>query len=181
MRAISSSVTLSRRSERALLSCVSFSCCSSSFFKAGILPYCNSAALFKSYSRWACSNRALAASNSWRSFWTLPIAFFSLSHCAFFAENSSRISDNSRCIRVRCSPESASSSFFKAASSISCWIIFLWIISNSVGMESISVLIMAQASSTKSIALSGKNRSDIYLSDSVAAAINAPSVIFTPW
>ena len=53
--------------------------------------------------------------------------------------------------------------------------------SNSVGMESSSVLIKAHASSTKSIALSGRKRSEIYLLDNTAADTNAPSVIFTPW
>ncbi len=52
--------------------------------------------------------------------------------------------------------------------------------SNSVGIESISVLIIAHASSIKSIALSGKNLSEIYLLESVAAAIIAWSCIFTP-
>ena len=49
----------------------------------------------------------------------------------------------------------------EAASSISCWIILRWITSSSVGMESISVRIMAQASSTRSMALSGRKRSVI--------------------
>ena len=48
-------------------------------------------------------------------------------------------------------------------------------------MESSSVLINAQASSTRSIALSGKKRSEMYRFDNVAAATRALSVIFTPW
>ena len=67
-----------------------------------------------------------------------------------------------------------------AVSSISNCIIFLEISSSTVGIESISVLIIAHASSTKSIALSGKNLSEIYLCDSVAAAINSLSDILTP-
>lgn len=52
----------------------------------------------------------------------------------------------------------------------------------SVGMEFISVFMSAQASSTRSMALSGKgNLSLIYLSESVAAAMSALSCIFTPW
>ena len=43
------------------------------------------------------------------------------------------------------------------------------------GIDSISVLMSAHASSTRSIALSGRNLSEIYLSDSVAAAISAES------
>ena len=38
----------------------------------------------------------------------------------------------------------------------------------------------AQASSTRSIALSGRNLSLIYLSESTAALTRAPSVILTP-
>ena len=57
--------------------------------------------------------------------------------------------------------EISSVSLFKAVSSISYCIIFLEISSNSVGIDSISVFIMAHASSIKSIALSGKNLSDI--------------------
>ena len=48
-------------------------------------------------------------------------------------------------------------------------------------MESISTRIVAQASSIKSIALSGKKRSVMYRLDSVAAAIIASSLIRTPW
>ena len=51
----------------------------------------------------------------------------------------------------------------------------------SAGMESISVLISAHASSTRSIALSGRNLSEIYLCERVAAAIRAASCILTPW
>ena len=53
--------------------------------------------------------------------------------------------------------------------------------SSSEGMESSSVLIRAQASSTRSMALSGRKRSVIYLCESVAAATSALSVILTPW
>ena len=48
-------------------------------------------------------------------------------------------------------------------------------------MESISVLMRAHASSTRSMALSGRKRSLMYRLDSVAAATSAPSVILTPW
>ncbi len=48
-------------------------------------------------------------------------------------------------------------------------------------MESNSVLIRAHASSTKSMALSGKKRSEIYRLDKAAADTKAASVIFTPW
>ena len=48
-------------------------------------------------------------------------------------------------------------------------------------MESSSVLIRAHASSTRSIALSGRNLSDMYLLEKVAALTSALSVILTPW
>ena len=48
-------------------------------------------------------------------------------------------------------------------------------------MLSISTFKVAQASSTKSIALSGRKRSVIYRSDNVAAAIKLSSRIRTPW
>ena len=77
--------------------------------------------------------------------------------------------------------EISSFSFDNAVSSISNCMIFLEISSNSVGIDSISVFIILHASSIKSIALSGKNLSDIYLCDNVAAAISALSAILTPW
>ena len=53
--------------------------------------------------------------------------------------------------------------------------------SSSCGMLSISVRIIAHASSIRSIALSGRNLSVMYLLERVAAAIIALSWIFTPW
>ena len=58
-------------------------------------PYWSSAARLRSYCRWAASSSALALSSSSRSFCTLPMAFFSFSHWAFLALNSSRISASS--------------------------------------------------------------------------------------
>ena len=48
-------------------------------------------------------------------------------------------------------------------------------------MLSIYVRSRAAASSIRSMALSGKNRSEIYLSERVAAAIIALSCMRTPW
>ena len=59
--------------------------------------------------------------------------------------------------------------------------IFLVSSSKAVGTESIWTRIVAQASSTKSMALSGKNLSVIYLLDNVAADTKALSWIVTPW
>ena len=103
------------------------------------------------------------------------MAFFSFSHWAFLALKSSRRSLSSCRSWLRRSCESWSVSFFRAVSSISSWMIFREMMSSSVGMESISVRIRAQASSTRSIALSGRKRSVIYRSERVAAAIRALS------
>ena len=53
--------------------------------------------------------------------------------------------------------------------------------SSSSGELSISVRSAAAASSIRSIALSGRNRSAMYLSESTAAATSAPSRSLTPW
>ena len=55
------------------------------------------------------------------------------------------------------------------------------ITSSSVGIDSTSDLIIAQASSIKSIALSGKNLSVIYLTDNSTADFIDSSVILTLW
>ena len=75
------------------------------------------------------------------------------------------ISDNSFCNASSLSLLRLSVSFLRAASSISSCIIFLLFSSSSAGIESSSVLIIAHASSTRSIALSGRNLSEMYLSD----------------
>ena len=150
-----------------------FSSSSSSLCNCGSFPYFNSAALLRSYSRSAFEISAFIFSMSSLSFCTFVIADFSFSHFAFISLNLPRISASSFCTSFKCSAEILSFSFLRAASSISCCIIFLEISSSSVGIESISVLIIAHASSTRSIALSGRNLSLIYLSERAAAAINA--------
>ena len=77
--------------------------------------------------------------------------------------------------------DSSSFSFFIASFSISSFIIFLVSLSRFVGTLSICTLIVAQASSTKSMALSGKYLSVMYLFDKVLAATKALSWIVTPW
>ena len=72
-------------------------------------------------------------------------------------------------------------SFFNASNSISSCNSLLVTSSSSVGIEFLSVFIFADASSIRSIALSGKNLSLMYLSLRVAAAIIALSVILIPW
>ena len=75
----------------------------------------------------------------------------------------------------------SSVSLTRPAFSISNCKTFLLRSSISCGIESISVLTIEDASSIKSIALSGKNLSVIYLSLRVTHAITAESVIFIPW
>src|SRR5207245_7222737 len=65
--------------------------------------------------------------------------------------------------------------------SISSWRIRRMRSSNGVGMLSISIRRRDAASSTRSIALSGRNRSRMYRLDKVAAATSAASLIRTPW
>jgi len=52
--------------------------------------------------------------------------------------------------------------------------------SSSAGIESISMRSFEAASSTRSIALSGKNRSEMYRFDNTAAATSAASLKRTP-
>ena len=134
----------------------------------------------KSYTLSACSICAFTCSISSRNFCTLEIACFSFSHFAFIPSNFVFNSAFSFLMSSNLFLEISSVSFERAVSSISNCIIFLDTSSSSVGIDCISVFIIAQASSIKSIALSGKNLSEIYLCDSVAAAINALSDIFTP-
>ena len=53
--------------------------------------------------------------------------------------------------------------------------------STSVGIESTSMRSMLAASSTRSMALSGRKRSETYRSDRLAAATSATSAMRTPW
>ena len=156
--AISSSVTRSRSRVRLPSSAVRSSS-SSSFLSWGRRPYLISAARFRSYSRSAFSISALSCSISSRSFCTLPMALFSFSHLAFISLNCARMSASSFWMSARCSWDRVSVSFFRAASSISWRMILRLSSSISAGMESISLRIMAQASSTRSMALSGRKRS----------------------
>ena len=71
-------------------------------------------------------------------------------------------------------------SFFNAASSISNCKRLLFNRSSAIGTLSNCILSELVASSSKSTALSGKNRSGKYLVDNLAAATIASSAIFTP-
>ena len=160
IRPISSSVTCSRTRESSepWIFC---SCSSSWRLSSGSFPYWSSAARFRSYSLWAFSISLLTLSICSLKIRTWSTSFLSDSHFALAIWKSSRSWAISFWIASRRSLLRWSSSRFKAASSISSCIIFLETSSSSAGMESSSVLIRAQASSPRSMALSGRKRSEI--------------------
>ncbi len=151
----------------------------SCFSSSGNFPNFSSAAFCKSASRSAFSISIFTFSIS-PFMPTSPLrVFFSVSHWLFkvwaFLVMSSRIFVNFKIL------SSFWLSDFKDCNSI--WSCNFWRskMSNSIGIESISILIELAASSTRSIALSGKNLSVIYLSDNFAAATRAESKMRTPW
>ena len=83
--------------------------------------------------------------------------------------------------RSRRSSVSGSVSRFMASRSMANWRILRSTSSSSTGRLSISIRSMLAASSTRSMALSGRNRSVMYRCDSVAAATRAASRMRTPW
>ena len=160
--AISSSDTLSRRREFSLCAfSAAASASKSSLCRPGSLPYFSSAARDRSYSFCAISIAALVASISSRILCARPMESRSFSHRAFIELNSSRRLASVSSVLARRSAESLSSSFLSAASSISSCMMRREISSSSMGIEFISVLMRAHASSTRSIALSGRKRSEI--------------------
>ena len=174
--AMSSSVTLSCKSPFSPLPLsAAFSLSSSCFLSSGSLPYLSCAALLRSYSLSAVSASRFTRSISSRSFCTLFMLSFSFCKRAFMAEYFSLSSAISLRRLSSLASESLSVSFLSEVSSISRVVILRFTSSISLGIEFISVFMLAHASSTRSIALSGKNLSVIYLSDKVAAAISALS------
>ena len=89
------------------------------------------------------------------------------------ASSSSSLASRSR--------DTSSFSLRSAARSISSWRARRSSTSTSVGMESISMRSREAASSTRSMALSGRNRPVTYRSESTAAATRAESWMRTPW
>ena len=179
--AISSSVTSSLSSLfSSPLPARSFS--SSSFFsRLGSAPYLSCASFSRSYALSASSIWCLTSSICCLVLLTSVIAFFSFSHWVLMESSSSLRAESSFSMASSLALDPLSSSLPRACFSISSCIIFLDISSSSAGIESISVLIFDAASSIRSMALSGRNLSEIYLSESVAHAISALSVILTPW
>ena len=157
--AISSSVTLLRSN---CVSCFSAKDAVANFFSSsGIWPYCNSAMRVKSPARRAVSNSKRARSNSplivcapckadFSLFQMLSNLSDSLCHfCKSFSNFSNRFLDAS------------SVSFFNASRSIFNCTIFRSKLSNSSGLESISMRMLLAASSMRSIALSGNCLSEM--------------------
>ena len=183
MPAMSSSVTssLSRRASEAFAAAARSSAALICFSMPGMMEKRSSPARSRSDSRSALSSFALARSRLSRRVRVSSIACFSASHAARSALICSLVSANSFSSSSRRIREPASFSFFRAESSISMRMAFRSSSSISVGQESISVRSLAAASSIRSIALSGRKRSAMYLSERVAAATMAASRILTPW
>ena len=133
-----------------------FFCCASS---CGSLPYCSSASL--SYWPLRCSSAIC-----WRSFsisslmcWlpaTCAFSAFQISSRSEYSFSSLAISASISAKRLR---EASSFSFFTASRSMRSWIRRRSSRSIDSGLESISILMRAAASSIRSIALSGRKRS----------------------
>ena len=178
--AISFSVTSSESSLSSSVSAPAALRSSSFFSSSGKVPYFSLASFSRSYCLSASSISSLMFSICALTFLTSRMSFFSFSHCAFMAALLSLSSASSFSRASSLALEPLSSSFMRACFSISSCMILREISSSSDGMLSISVLILAAASSIRSMALSGRNLSVMYLSESVAHAIRALSVILTP-
>ena len=88
--------------------------------------------------------------------WTWAFSAFQISSRSAYSRSSLAISSSISARRLR---EASSFSFFTASRSIFSWIIRRSSLSISSGLESISILMRAAASSIRSIALSGRKRS----------------------
>ena len=119
-----------------------------------------SAAPARSPARWRPS--AAAASSVWVRFRSRSPAMAAFSACQW-ARMSSRSAPTVASSASRAASrsfEAASDSLASAIRSISNWRTRRWATSTSVGIESTSMRSMLAASSTRSMALSGRNRSD---------------------
>ena len=157
--AISSAVTSSRRRVWESSLFLSSSWALSSRSSCGMTPYLILEASLRSPACSACSYLVLAASRRVRTFRTSSSAAFSFFHCAVIASDFALSSRSSSCSSSSRFLEASSFSFLSATSSISRRRTWREISSSSCGQESISVRILAHASSSRSIALSGRNLS----------------------
>ena len=182
MSAMSSSVTSSFRMRLPFSSPASaFSASAICFSMPGMMLNRSSPARWRALSRSAFSSSLFAVSRLSRSVWSFPIASFSAFQEARMAFAFSFMSASSFSSSARRAALASSFSLRSADSSISMRMDLRSASSISCGQESISVRSLAAASSIRSMALSGRNRSAMYWSESTAAATRAPSRIFTPW
>ena len=140
-----------------------------------MIPYESSPAFWYSPARCAMASAFFASSKRFLSAALLPSFCFSACHFAVISLDSSSKklnSDSNFSIRLL---DKSSSSFLSISSSIFICIIRRSNSSSFSGFESICIFKREAASSIKSIALSGKNLSVIYLSDNSAAATRARS------
>mmetsp|Transcript_30558 Transcript_30558/g.85595 ORF Transcript_30558/g.85595 Transcript_30558/m.85595 type:complete len:296 (+) Transcript_30558:790-1677(+) len=182
--AMSCSVT-SSRSMLVLARCSSCaSACSSCCCRLCREPYLSSAARFRSYSRSACCISMLTASISSRTCWMRSMFSFSAIHWSLSARcfSCTPASSASRDSRRPCDALSAAAPpRVRLSFSISSCMILRSSSSKAWGLLVISIFSLAPASSTRSMALSGRNRSAMYRSDISAASTRAESEMDTPW
>ena len=155
---------------------------SSSFvFSSGSCPYWISLARARSPMRWARSSSNFASSICSCKTRVSPKLLFSACHWALRPLAVS-FKDASSCSNFcKRSWLALSFSFINACRSISACMIWRSTTSISTGMLSSSILSRDAASSTRSTALSGRNRSEIYRCERFAAATNAASWMRMPW
>mmetsp|Transcript_31311 Transcript_31311/g.73250 ORF Transcript_31311/g.73250 Transcript_31311/m.73250 type:complete len:614 (-) Transcript_31311:1067-2908(-) len=155
---------------------------SASFFcSAGSVMYRSSAALLRSYVFSALSMSSLHRSSSSLTACTVPTESLSICHCSRRTCCSSLSFAMSLSIVSRRCLAALLSSFARLSRSISSFITFLSILSTLSGLLVISTLSLAALSSIRSMALSGRNLSAMYLSLSTADATRAESCMRTPW
>ena len=126
---------------------------------SGMVPYLISLAFSHSELRSADSNSNLAWSKFSFSLWREDILSFCACHLVLKSKDSASSLLRFSTISFILSFESLSDSFINASFSIFNWMIFLSTRSKLSGLLSACILMLEQASSIKSIALSGKNLS----------------------
>ena len=168
-RSTTDAIWFGRTASSTITSLPAFSAFSSFFSNSGITPYCNSPIRAKSPARFACSNSIRILSSS--SFISRAPASLSRSAChlAVIAALSSRSFISSLFKLNKRSLDASSFSNFNASASICFCNNSRSIVSSSSGLLSTSMRNRDAASSIKSMALSGKNLSEMYRSLKIAA------------
>mmetsp|Transcript_3085 Transcript_3085/g.8868 ORF Transcript_3085/g.8868 Transcript_3085/m.8868 type:complete len:554 (-) Transcript_3085:1034-2695(-) len=172
-------VSASPPSAAASASCFARSCACSS----GKSRYLSSAALLSSYAASACSISSVFCSMAALSELSPSSAPFSSRHrsaSARWRPSSVPISARSAVSRAAARGSAAASLVSENSSILACTS-RRSTSSSACGRDVASILSFAAASSTRSIALSGRKRSEMYRSERAAAATSAASEIATPW